>query len=148
MPELTIWKTEEMNRLRRDMGRMLARVWDEFGTGRMPFAPRGLDAIELIDQGNALLLRTEVQDVDPEDLNLIASEDRLTIRGVARDRSVLEKNHLQRTETRFDTFTRSVRLPCQIEPGEVYASFNQGVLEIVLPKREPAPAREIRIRVT
>ena len=147
MPGLTIWKTEEMNRLRRDMGRMLARVWDEFGMGHMPFKPRGLDAIELIDQGNALLIRVEVPDFDPTHLTLIVSEDRLTLRGSGRDETVRDRHSVQSREARYESFSRSVRLPCCIEPEDAYASFHQGVLEIVLPKRQSPPACEIQIRV-
>ncbi len=146
MPGLTIWKTEEMNRLRRDMGRMLARVWDEFGMAPMPFTPRGLDAMELIDQGDALVIRAEVPDFDPSNLTIIASEDRLTLRGLSRDETLREKEQTHRTETRFDSFSRSVRLPCRIVPDQADAVLADGILKISLPKRKPAPAQEIRIR--
>lgn len=74
MAELTTWKTEEMNRLRRDMGSMFDRVWEDFGMElALPYSG-GIDAVELMDRGNSLVLRAKTPEIDPRDLAVRVSE--------------------------------------------------------------------------
>lgn len=148
MAELTIWKTEEMNRLRRDMGRMFARVWDDFGMEQTLARAGGIDSVELIDRGAFLLLRAETPDVDPGDLAVHVSEDRLTLQSSARSQVVQDNDRGRSIRTRHGSFSRTMRLPCRVAPDEAEATFSEGVLEVKLPKRKTDSAREIIIRVT
>ncbi|MFO7784063.1 MAG: Hsp20/alpha crystallin family protein [Thermodesulfobacteriota bacterium] len=147
MAELTIWKTEEMNRLRRDMGRMFARVWDDFGMEHSHPHAGGIDSIELIDRGPSLVLRAKTPDIDPQDLAVQVSEDRLTLQGTVRRNQVQDNDRSRSIQTRYGSFSRSMRLPCRVVPEEVEATFNDGVLEVMLPKRKTESAREIEIRI-
>ncbi|MCF8060876.1 MAG: Hsp20/alpha crystallin family protein [Deltaproteobacteria bacterium] len=147
MAELSIWKIEEMNRLRRDMGRMFERVWDDFCmTPALPPAG-GIDSIEILDREESLLLRARIPDIDPANLTVRVSEDRLTIRCASRTERRRGNDTVRKTEARYDAFVRRLRLPSRIVPEEASASYNEGVLEIVLPKRKTDPAREIEIRI-
>jgi HSP20 family protein len=148
MAELTIWKTEEMNRLRRDMGRMFARVWDDFGMEHSLHHAGGIDSIELLDRGLSLVLRAEVPDMDPQDIAVQVSEDRITLQGTTRKGRVKGTDRARSVEARYGSFSRTMRLPCRVLPKEAEALFNKGVLEVVLPKRKPESARELQIRVT
>jgi HSP20 family protein len=144
MAELTIWKAEEMNRLRRDLGRMIARVWDDFCMPHTPPLSGGIDSIELFDREGSLLLRAHVPGIDPANLTVRVSEDRLTLQGASRTGGA---GRARRVESRFEAFTRRLRLPYRIVPGEASATFREGILEVVLPKRKAEPPREIEIRV-
>lgn len=148
MAELTIWKTEEMNRLRRDMGRMFARVWDDFGMEHTRPLAGGIDSVELIDRGPSLVLRAKTPDIDPQDLAVRVSEDRLTLQGVSRRKHIHNNDEGGSIQARYGSFSRSMRLPCRVIPEEAEASFNDGVLEVVLPKLKIKSAREIAIRIT
>ncbi len=148
MAELTIWKTEEMNRLRRDMGRMFARVLDDFGMPHVPQPAGGIDSVELLDRGSSLVLRARIPDIDPRNLTVQVSEDRLTVRGTTHGGRVNGDSRSGRTETRYGAFSRSMRLPCRVVSEETEASFREGVLEIRLPKRKADIVREIEIRIS
>ncbi len=148
MAELTIWKTEEMNRLRRDMGRMFARVWDDFGMEHTLPHTGGIDSVELTDSGDFLVLRAKTPDIDPQDLAVRVSEDRLTVQGTSRRGNVEGDERARSIQTRYGTFLRSMRLPCRVVPEETEATFNDGVLEVVLPKRKIESSREVEIRIT
>lgn len=147
MAELTIWKTEEMNRLRRDLGRMIARVWDDYCMPHTPPFTGGIDSIELFDRGGALLLRAHVPGIDPANLAIRLSEDRLTLRGASRQGRAGGTEQARRVASRFEAFTRRLRLPCRVVPEEASATYREGILEIVLPKRKAEPPREIEIRI-
>jgi HSP20 family protein len=146
MPELIIWKTEEMNRLRRDMGRMFARVWEDFGMPHLPSPTVGAISVAMIEKADHILIRAEIPGMDPENLRIDASEDRVTIRGSVKDESVTEGKKGHRTEMRYESFTRTLRLPCRITPNKAKATFVSDVLEIVLPKSITESSRPIDIQ--
>lgn len=147
MPELVVWKREEMNRLRRDMGRMFARVWDDFGMPHVPPSVAGPTWIEVTEKEDRLSIRLEIPDADPANLEVHAAEDSLTIRGFESNETVHEGEHSRQRERRSALFTRSLRMPCRIVPEEASARFTQGVLEIDLPKSKPRSARKLPIRI-
>lgn len=147
MAELTIWKTEEMNRLRRDMGRMFARVWDDFCMPHTLPPAGGIDSFELLDRGESLLLRARIPGIEPADLTLRVSEDRLTIQGASRKERTRESDRGRKVETRYGAFARGLRLPFRVVPEEASATFSEGLLEVVLPKRKTDAGREIEIRI-
>jgi HSP20 family protein len=148
MAELTTWKTQEMNRLRRDMGRMFDRVWDDFGMELTLPHSGGIDAVELMDQGNSLVLRAKAPEIDPRDLAVRVSEDLLMIQGAVRKGQVQDNERSRRIQARYGSFSRSIRLPCRVLPEGAEATFNNGVLKVVMPKRKTVPVREIEIRIT
>lgn len=147
MAELTIWKTEEMRRFRRDLGRLFTQVWDDFGMPNLPPPACGVDSVEMVDRGDALVFRAQVPDFDPADLSVRLSESQLTVQGTTRKERVQGERPSQRTRARYGAFTRSIRLPCRVAPEEASATFTQGLLEIVLPKCRSDTVREIEIRV-
>ncbi len=145
MAELTIWKTEEMKRLRRDLGRLFAQVWDDFGMPNLPPPNGGVDSVERLDRRDALVFRARVPGFDPADLSVRLSENQLTIQGTSREEPFQGTRPSSRS--RYGAFTRSIRLPCRVIPEQASATLNQGMLEIVLPKCRTSAVREIEIRV-
>lgn len=134
MPELIIWKTEEMNRLRRDMGRMFSRVWEDFGMPPIPSAAVSPTSIEMLEEKDHITIRAKIPGVDPDGLRIDASERQITLRGSIKDESIKEDNNIRTTETRFGSFSRTFRLPSRIRPEDTKATFDSGILEIILPK--------------
>lgn len=147
MPELVVWKREEMNRLRRDMGRMFARVWDDFGMPHVSPSVAGPIWIEVTEKKDRLNVRLKIPEMDPENLEIHAAEDMLTIRGFESDETVHDGEESRHRERRSGSFTRSLRMPCRIVPEEANATFVHGVLEIDLPKCKPQNVRKLPIRV-
>jgi HSP20 family protein len=50
-------------------------------------------------------------------------------------------------ERSYGSFTRSVRLPREVQSDKITASFKNGVLRVTLPKSEEAKKKEIKIKV-
>jgi len=147
MPELVVWKREEMNRLRRDMGRMFARVWDDFGMPHVLPSVAGPTWIEVTEKADHLSVRIEIPEMDPDNLEVHVAEDLLTIRGFETNETVHKGKGSRQRESRSISFSRSLRMPCRIVSEEASATFSQGVLAIDLPKSKPATARKLNIQV-
>jgi HSP20 family protein len=147
MPELTVWKEQEIDRLRRDMERLFARLWDDFGIPRLSKIARNIPAIDLSESRENLIVRAEIPGINPEDLDISVTEDRLHIKGEMRQESVDGDDISQRVERSYGSFTRDIKLPCRVINEEVEATYKEGMLTIVMPKCKPEPDRFFRIRV-
>jgi len=147
MPELIVWKNKRMDKLRRDMDRICTRVCDEFGIPLFLETAAELPSIDVSETEDSIVLRAEVPDINPEDLDISITDDTLRIRGERKLERVEENGGVQRTERRYDSFSRTLQLPCRIDLDDVKATYREGILNIVMPKCSPEQAREIKIKV-
>jgi HSP20 family protein len=147
MPGLTLWKDQEIDRLRRDMERLFARLWDDFGIPRLPRISKTIPAIDLSDKGENLIIRAEIPGINPKDLDISVTEDQLHIEGEVKQESVNEGDQYHRVERKYRTFSRDIKLPCRVMKEEVEATYREGILTIVLPKCTPEPDTSFRVTV-
>jgi HSP20 family protein len=144
MPGLILWKNAEINKLKRDMDRLLSRMWDDFGIRLTPSGTGGIPSLSLSETEENLVIEAEMPGVDPADLDVSVADDLLTIKGKHRKERFEEEGSTQESH---DFFSRTFRLPCKIQVDEVDATFQQGLLRIVLPKCRQKPPREVRIKI-
>jgi HSP20 family protein len=148
MAELIIWKNQEIDRLKRDMDRLLNRFRDDFCSPLLLKGFREDPYLELSETEDDLLLRAEIPDVRPKDLDITISDDMLTIKAEVRQEAFSEgEGFRERTQSRR-FFSRTIQLPCKVHVDEVRASYQDGTLNITMPKCKPETAREIKIKVT
>jgi len=93
--------------------------------------PRAPD-IEIIEETDALIVACEIPGAEREDIRVDVSPQRVVISALARGIDAV-KGYLRRE--RFPSFERSIALPSEVRPDAAEAHFNNGVLEVVLPKR-------------
>jgi HSP20 family protein len=147
MLELTLWKNQEIDRLRRDMDRLFARLWDDFGMPLFPRIARDVPSIGLSESGDKLIISTEIPGLNPEDLDISVTEDRLHITGKTKQESVDKGDTYHSVERRYGSFSRDIPLPCRVMKEEVTATYEGGVLTIVMPKCKPEAARALKITI-
>ncbi len=104
--------------------------------------------MDIYEAAHAFIVRVELPGVDPEDeVEIELTENVLTIRGTRRDRSREKKQHYHLAEINYGTFERAVALPEAIDDdGELAASYDDGFLEITLPKVAPPVAKTILVQ--
>jgi HSP20 family protein len=147
MAELIIWKNQEIDRLRRDMDRLLNRFRDDFCSPLMFKVFRVEPSLQLSETEDDLLLRAEIPDVRPEDLDITINDNLLTIKAEVRQEAFSEGEGFRESAQYSSFFSRSIQLPCKVHVDEVRASYQDGILNIVMPKCKPETAREIKIKV-
>lgn len=147
MPGLIVWKRQEMNRLRRDMERLFDRLWDDFRVPSITRGTRQLPIIDLVESEGILTIKAEIPGIDPEDLDISITDDILTIKGEMKQEFIEESENYHRIERSYGTFSRSFQLPCRVRVDEIEASYQRGVLRIVMPKCSPEESPEIIIKV-
>nr|WP_294552094.1 Hsp20/alpha crystallin family protein [uncultured Rhodopila sp.] len=124
--------------LQRQMNRVLE---DVFGpeTGVFSQAPepiRGIlsPRIELTETENELRLIAELPGVKEQEIEVSLDDGRLTLRAEKKLERKDERENTHFTERSYGVFQRSLQLPFQVDPDQVNAAFDNGVLTITLPK--------------
>ena len=145
MPGLIIWKNQQFDKLRKDVDRMFKRLWGEFALTAFPRIGREFPAIDLADAEDSLIVRAEVLDMDPENINIDVSENSIRITGEIKHNMVSDKEGVLRTERRHSSFSRTLHLPCRVIVDEVKAIYKNGVLNIILPKYKLEKTRAVHI---
>jgi len=146
MPQLTIWKNQEISKLRRDMDQLFSRLWDDFS---MPVSPRSeyeKPFIDLLEKEGQLELRAEIPGVNPDDLEISITDDLLTIKGQTETETHHNEGNVHRVERRSGSFSRVIQLPCRVKLNDVKASYEKGILSIKMPKCEPETVKRIKIK--
>lgn len=90
---------------------------------------------DVIDQGDKYLLQAELPGFQKEDINIDLKNDLLTISASHKEEKEEEdKNKYIRKERYYSSYSRSFRVN-DIESDDIDASYNNGILEVIFPKR-------------
>ena len=85
-----------------------------------------------------LVLKAELPDMAPEDIELSINDDTLTIRGEKRFSNEVKEDQFHRIERRYGSFSRSFSLSASVDAARIAAEQKNGVLTVRLPAREEA----------
>jgi len=132
----------EVNRLFDDVFRGGVPGSEHQGDGARLLAPH-MDASET---DNEIKICVELPGVNEDDVEVTPDDDVLTIRGEKKFERKDEKESYHFMERSYGTFRRSIRLPFHVNPDEVKADFNNGVLTVTLPQSQQQE-RSRRIQV-
>jgi len=103
--------------------------------------------VDIYETENELVVKADLPDVDPKDLDIRVENNILTIRGERKfERNVSEDNYL-RVERAYGTFNRSFALSNTVNAESIRAEYQNGVLMLHIPKREEAKPRQIKVNV-
>jgi HSP20 family protein len=104
--------------------------------------------VDIWETKDAYHLRADIPGVSPENLEINATADSITISGEVKAGSETVGDNWLRQERRVGTFERAFTLPVAIDPSKVEATFENGVLQLVLPKAESTKPRTIKVNAT
>jgi|SRR5687768_7890069 len=94
-----------------------------------------------------LVLKAELPDISPEDIELNINNDTLTMSGEKRLSNEVNEDQYHRIERRYGAFSRSFSLPPSVDATRISAEHKNGVLTVRLPVREEAKPRQIKVDV-
>jgi HSP20 family protein len=144
---LAPWRPfREMSTLRDEMDRLWDRFFGEWPTlepVRREWAP----FLDVSETKNNIVVRAEVPGLEPKDIDISLIGGVLTIKGEKKQEKEEKDENYHRIERNYGTFTRSVRVPQEVQSDKIEATYKNGVLKITLPKSEEAKKKEIKIKV-
>ena len=125
----------------------LDRVWrhwlspSDFFDAPSRIAP----SMDLAETENELIVKAELPGLTDKAVDVTLKDDVLTIKGEKKQESREKGKHYHRVERSFGSFQRAFRLPSPVDAKAVNAKFENGILEITLPKAEEARPKKIEI---
>lgn len=104
-------------------------------------------AVDIYETEHELVVKADLPDVDPKDLDIRVENNVLTIRGERKfEKKVNEDNYL-RVERSYGSFSRSFSLSNTVNSEAIKADYQNGVLSLSIPKREEAKPKQIKVNV-
>ena len=103
-------------------------------------------ALDISERKDAYLVTVELPGLKPEDLDITMEDGLLTIQGERQFTSESSEQRFHRVERRYGAFRRAITLPAHVMAKGIQASFEDGVLQILVPKAEEASPKRIQIR--
>lgn len=103
--------------------------------------------IDLSETPEAYTLKASLPGIDPLKIGVQAMGDAVTIKAEIADEAEEKKGTMVRQERRYGRFERTVELPMAIEPTKVDATYERGVLTLVMPKSEVVRPKSIEVKV-
>jgi len=103
--------------------------------------------VDIYETADRIVLKAELPGVTREEVDIQIQENTLTLKGERRfAKDVQEENYL-RIERAYGPFRRSFTLPASVQQERVHAAFNDGVLEVIMPKAEESRSKRIAVQV-
>ena len=127
----------------------LSRVFGEVPerTGEESNLTAWAPAVDIYETENDLVIKADLPEVDPQDLDIRVANNILTIRGERKfEKKVDEQNYL-RIERAYGAFTRSFSLANSVKSEEIKAEYQNGALTLHIPKREETKPKQIKVNV-
>jgi HSP20 family protein len=126
-------------------GRGLWSGWDI--PGRAGAGGTWSPQIDVIERDNKLVVRADLPGLSKEDVNIDVENDALMIQGERREEFEDTREGVFVSERSYGRFFRSIPLPDGVNPDDVNAKFNDGVLEITIPRPKQETRRGKRIEI-
>jgi len=130
--------------LESQVGRIFNELFDRSQESNLTsWAP----AVDIFENEHELVVKADLPDVKPEELDIRVENNILTIRGERKfEKKVDEKNYL-RVERAYGSFARSFALANTVNSEAIKAEYKDGVLTLTIPKREEAKPKQIKVSV-
>jgi HSP20 family protein len=145
---LVRWEpAREISSLQSDINRLFNSFFDTPTGGNGGTLRRWIPPMDLVETEDSFVLKADLPGLTESDLNLEVEDNVLTISGERKAEHEDKHEGYVRVERAFGSFRRSLTLPEGVEPDAVKASFDNGVLEVRIPKPEQRKPRKVAIQV-
>jgi len=132
----------------RRMQERFNRLFDEFErTTRFFVSPEELVdfSVDVIDEEDKIKVIADLPGFNKEDIELYVEDGYLVIKAQRKEEKEEKGKDYIRQERRYGEVYRRIPLPAEVKIEDVKAKYNNGVLEVVLPKTEKAQKKTIKI---
>jgi HSP20 family protein len=104
-------------------------------------------AVDIYETEHELVVKADLPDVNPQDLDIRVENNILTIRGERKFEKKVNEEQYLRVERAYGSFSRSFSLANTVNSEAIKADYQNGVLELTVPKREEAKPKQIKVNV-
>jgi HSP20 family protein len=103
--------------------------------------------VDIYEDGQSIVLKIDVPGIDEKDIDVSIQNNTLTVHGERKIEKEEKEENFRRVERQYGSFTRSFTLPSSVDPGQVSARCDKGMLNINLAKKAEAKPTQIKVNV-
>jgi HSP20 family protein len=103
--------------------------------------------VDIYEDEHNIILKIEVPGIDEKDIDVSIQNNTLTVHGERKIEKEEKEENFRRVERQYGSFTRSFTLPSSVDPGQVSAHCDKGVLKINLAKKAEAKPTQIKVNI-
>ncbi|MCX5885952.1 MAG: Hsp20/alpha crystallin family protein [Proteobacteria bacterium] len=134
---------DKMNRIFEDSFSLLRT-----GEGKELFALGSwVPPVDIYETEDTIVLSAELPGMKKEDMSVEIKDNTLTIKGERKFEHESEAKNYSRIERSYGTFQRVFTLAHLVQQDKIKARYENGILEIILPKAEESKTRHIKVKV-
>ena len=104
-------------------------------------------AVDIYETDKEIVLKAELPEMPEKDIEIKVEDNNLIVSGERRKEKEVKEENYHRIERSYGSFYRSFTLPHAVDRENIKASYKDGVLKVVLPKKEEAKPKQIKIDV-
>ena len=134
---------DRMNRMNRLFHESYSPEGPEEALTTTSFAP----PVDIYEDEHTITLKLEVPGIDEKDIDVRVEGNTLTVHGERKIEKEEKEENFRRVERQYGSFTRSFTLPSSVDPAQVIANYDKGVLKINLAKKAEAKPKQIKVNV-
>jgi len=112
--------------------------------GRNDVLPRV--RVDVAEKNDAYVVKGELPGVRKEDIHVSVDGAQVTLEAEVKQEKSTDNERVLHTERVYGKVSRTFTLPQEIDESKVQAKFQDGVLELTLPKKQAAPRKQITIQ--
>lgn len=144
MPWRPFREVEEMERRFEDVfGRpFIPAMWRRIPVVEMGWVP----AIEVFEKEDKFVVKAELPGMKEEDIDVSVVGDTLTIKGERKAETEVKEEDYYCCERSYGGFSRSIALPSSVDAKKIEAGYEDGVLEVTLPKAPEVKAKKVAVK--
>ena len=141
MPDLILWKTRQLSRMKQEIDQMFGELYRQFGASELAHHQE-LFFPEIVETAEELTIVFDISGLDPDRIEVSADENSLRLQASAKERQLENGRQLKGRHA----FSGTLRLPCRVMPEKATAVVKDGTLQISLPKCRPGGMHKIAVR--
>jgi len=146
---LVRWQPRAMFDVSREIDRMVNTFWGDFGRNGSGHPSAWRPSVDVKENEDGYVVSADVPGLSREDVKVTLKDGVLTIEGGKQHESDEKAdNGAHWTERHSGKFSRSFRVPDDVDADKVSAACKDGVLNVTLPKAEVAKPKEIEVKVS
>ena len=102
-------------------------------------------SVDIFENENDVVIKAELPGMNPKDIDVRLENNVLMIKGERHFEKEAKEENYHRVEREYGTFSRAFSLPAAVKEDKIIAEYRDGILKIVLPKKEEAKPKAIKI---
>ncbi len=148
---VAVRRTDPLASLREDMDNLMQRVWRGAPIAGLEWPRIGANgwaapAMDFSESDSAYTFTAELPGMDKDDIDVSVQDGMLVVSGEKRSELDETRDNIRHSERRYGQFQRAFSLPADAADSKVDAKYNNGVLEITVP-RSPGLAKATKVQI-